>query len=498
MNIIERLENFKLQNQDHPDIVYLKQTNIGGIVNRGLSDLYKTQPKNPITFLANWLLNESRSNLIKERIEEDKKTKKDLKEIYLEKIEKEQKEQKQKEEIAKNESKQKIAFLEKIKNSKDIENDLNFYCQELQRFSGATGVYISVLDRKRKEVSEDDDERAHLSNEIVIRYVNFCEDHNFLKNKHIENGEGITYDLFKPKEENAEANLENSDITGEDLDAEGAVRIRPEKEYIPNHLLIDEVVRNPKMKFFREPKLGCYLAVDLSYKSSLSTVSLDSSIAVLNEFNTRLADYELRKKEFYDRLNEENAQRENQDNSEGQLGEQYVEQVFPNENIVIAEFEKTEKKYILCLDTVGQDRIFTDEERKFIFEVQKTIKENWEILEKKLLIKDRDAKLELEVKENSYRESGYMERLESEEERFIKDYFAENIIAAGEKEREIETLLLKSKFILHTLFDDEVLCEMILEISKKEVKFFNKFYMNFYFLSLYILSLYIYVYMSFI
>ena len=88
MNIIERLENFKLENKDHPDIIYLKQSNIGGIINRGLSDLYKTQPKNPITFLANWLLNESRSNLIKDRLEEDRKLKNDLKKTYLVKVDK--------------------------------------------------------------------------------------------------------------------------------------------------------------------------------------------------------------------------------------------------------------------------------------------------------------------------------------------------------------------------------------------------------------------------
>ena len=237
------------------------------------------------------------------------------------------------------------------------------------------------------------------------------------------------------------------------------------------------------MKFFREPKLGCYLAVDLSYKSSLSTLSLDSSINVLNEFNTKIADYELRKKEFYERLAEETAQREHQENSEGQLPEQYGEQIFPNENIVINEFEKTEKKYILCLDTIGQDRIFSDEEKKFIFEVQRSIKENWELLEKKLLIKDRDAKLDLEVKENPYRDSGYMEKLEIEEEKYIKDYFAENIVN-GEKEKEIEFLLQKSKFILHTLIEDHSLNEMFLEISKKEVKFIS------YYLYLFTYSIY--------
>lgn len=68
MSILERLEGFKLESNDHNDIEYLKSAQIGGIVNRGLAELYKIQPKNPVTFLANWLLNESRSTDIKQKV----------------------------------------------------------------------------------------------------------------------------------------------------------------------------------------------------------------------------------------------------------------------------------------------------------------------------------------------------------------------------------------------------------------------------------------------
>jgi hypothetical protein len=35
MSLLEKLENFKIDSRDHPDIDYLKQSNIGGIVNWG-------------------------------------------------------------------------------------------------------------------------------------------------------------------------------------------------------------------------------------------------------------------------------------------------------------------------------------------------------------------------------------------------------------------------------------------------------------------------------
>lgn len=68
MSLLSRLENTPVTVKDHPDIEYLKNSELGSVVNRGLAELYKIQPKNPTTFLANWLLNESRSTEIKKKV----------------------------------------------------------------------------------------------------------------------------------------------------------------------------------------------------------------------------------------------------------------------------------------------------------------------------------------------------------------------------------------------------------------------------------------------
>lgn len=44
-------------NQDHPDAQYIKREDIGVVVAKGLAVMYKTQPQNPVDFLAKWLLN---------------------------------------------------------------------------------------------------------------------------------------------------------------------------------------------------------------------------------------------------------------------------------------------------------------------------------------------------------------------------------------------------------------------------------------------------------
>jgi hypothetical protein len=41
---------------------------------------------------------------------------------------------------------------------------------------------------------------------------------------------------------------------------------------------VPEVVREPKMHFYRVPRLGSYLAIPLEYKSCLSQRALDESI----------------------------------------------------------------------------------------------------------------------------------------------------------------------------------------------------------------------------
>ena len=68
MSLLEKLENYNLVESESKDLEYLKQSAIGGVINRGLAELYKVQPQKPITFLANWLINESRSKEIKKKV----------------------------------------------------------------------------------------------------------------------------------------------------------------------------------------------------------------------------------------------------------------------------------------------------------------------------------------------------------------------------------------------------------------------------------------------
>lgn len=43
--------------KENPDIAYIKRDDIGLVIAKGLSQLYRAQPTDPVDYLAKWLLN---------------------------------------------------------------------------------------------------------------------------------------------------------------------------------------------------------------------------------------------------------------------------------------------------------------------------------------------------------------------------------------------------------------------------------------------------------
>lgn len=51
-----------------PLIEYLATPEIANIISKGMSILYEKQPRNPVEYLALWLLNQSNEKLIKQKV----------------------------------------------------------------------------------------------------------------------------------------------------------------------------------------------------------------------------------------------------------------------------------------------------------------------------------------------------------------------------------------------------------------------------------------------
>ena len=95
-----------------------------------------------------------------------------------------------------------------------------------------------------------------------------------MRDQRLKPEEGVTYDIFKEKE--AEGEKEGAE-GGEEAEGGEKVEEVPEEEEEP-HLLIKDVVREPRMKFFEVPRLGSYLAVPLNYEKCELEPSFDKGL----------------------------------------------------------------------------------------------------------------------------------------------------------------------------------------------------------------------------
>lgn len=130
-------------------------------------------------------------------------------------------------------------------------------------------------------------------------FCNATGGHGFLIDKVLKQEQGITFDVFKEDEPVEEEREE------EVLDEDGNPIIKPPKEIpeqFPKYLFVPEVVRDPRMHYFKVPKLGSYLAIRLEYDSCLMDTSLDQAVNDFLEVKQRIKEQDEEKKVYYEKL----------------------------------------------------------------------------------------------------------------------------------------------------------------------------------------------------
>ena len=454
--LINRLKDYLLDNKTSniPEIRFLQESDLIYTINRGFTELYRAKPKNPILFLSKWLNRESLTKELEQKYKDSKIQRDKLEIKYYQKEKQKNILEQRNAEKKKVKKEDEDSLITEIKSCKDFWLGFNHICERLKTLTNATGCYIGIYDQKRRPVKEEDDMDGHLdpSGTKVLRYIAWNNDHAFLDDKCLEPNEGVTFDLItpKPQEPNQEIKQENPDGQKTELKKE-ETEIKLE-DTIKN-LLIEDVVNENRIKFFREPRLGCYLALDLTYKTSLSYNSLLSAIQCTKNYQTAKEEQEARKKEWSEKqdeikrqinelketkLKEEEARKIAEENeakaklaaanaptendpskqTEGTVPpsnvpvtnyankrdntqelaeniENLEKQLTPweEEEVKLQDYDKEDKNIYICLDTLGQDRVFTEEEIKYIKKVGANIKQSLEQLEQNLLEKDRDIRI---------------------------------------------------------------------------------------------------------
>jgi hypothetical protein len=110
--------------------------------------------------------------------------------------------------------------------------------------------------------------------------------------------QGLTFDVFKdPEVAEAEPEPEASQVDPES--GVGSVKgDKPVVEKLPHCVVIKEVVREPRMHYFKVPRLGSYMAIRLEYDSCLNETAFDAGVAEMKNVQSKRRDQEEEKLEW--------------------------------------------------------------------------------------------------------------------------------------------------------------------------------------------------------
>ena len=155
---------------------------------------------------------------------------------------------------------------------------------------------MGKLVQPKKAIKDDDDDRAHIDGDAqeIIHFVKATEGHEFLVDKRLRSDQGLTFDVFKDEEAPAKT----------DEDAEDGAPVAKKAandEGLPRSIFVKEVVREPRMHFFKVPRLGSYLAVRLEYKSCLFEESLDAAVQDYLDVKQRQKEQDDERKSFLEK-----------------------------------------------------------------------------------------------------------------------------------------------------------------------------------------------------
>ena len=242
------------------DAEYLKSRDLGSVIAKGMAVMYEEEPKNPVDFLAKWLLNYSQVERVAENREEELTEVKGHIGAHAQRMGARALEAKKVKKAADAITDEKTAFRKRTADAVDLCDNLQDLTDHLKKFTNASATYVGKLVSPKKPIDEGDNDSSHIDNQSdqVIHFTNANEEHSFIVDKMLSKGLGLTFDVFtdKPVEEGKEP-AETDDL---------------------NHILVPEVVREPKMHFFKVPRLGSYLAIRLEYESCLFVDAYNAGI----------------------------------------------------------------------------------------------------------------------------------------------------------------------------------------------------------------------------
>ena len=340
-------------------------------------------------------------------------------------------------------------FWENLKISQDFNDNLTELANYIQRNTGATGVYIGKLEKETQPIQEGDDDTAHIVEDapLVIKFKHANDSHkDLMVGKVLKKDMGICHELFGEEEdEEAEAaEPEEDEENPETAEDKNDILRTFKHKFVPN------VIREPKMHYWTVPKLGSFMAIPFVYKSCLLSESLDNALLDYIDVLKRQEEQNEQKREY-------NEEQETIKEERLKAGEKYEPEEKEWEEIVPAPFYTVNQKFVLCIDTLGQDLVLTDDQKRFCLQTAQQFIQKWEQFETEQLVRDRNARLESNKLDHEFiRENA--DKIKDDEEIFVDEQFAaldEDQEPANEEIKNLMTTQYQLKFQAKMFLENE-------------------------------------------
>lgn len=197
--------------------------------------------------------------------------------------------------------------------------------------------------------------------------------------KVLKKNQGLTFDLFNELKEDEE---------------------EPEIRY----KYVKEVVREPRIHYFKVPRLGCYFCVRVEYKSCLYEDAYNEAVQDYLEVKQKKKDQEEEKRQFYEKQEEEKEDTIEENNKSTNVGINGENPQRQWDEIVAKPFSHRQETYVLGINTFGQDRELDEKEKGLVFDTVLFYLKKWEEKEKMNLEGDVSLRLERNEKDKRYKE----------------------------------------------------------------------------------------------
>jgi hypothetical protein len=155
----------------------------------------------------------------------------------------------------------------------------------------------------------------------------------------------LTFDVFKDAEA---ASTEKEGGEEPPAEEESPRKQKEPEEALPRTVFVKDVVREPRMHFFKVPRLGSYLAIRLEYSSCLFEEALDAAVHDSLDIKNKLKEQEEEKKAHLEKL-----LADAKDNEDPNFDPHKIAAQKKWDEVKAKPFKSQNIQFVVCLNTLG-------------------------------------------------------------------------------------------------------------------------------------------------